>query len=154
MASKLLSDKLTQALQGFGGAQSGNVILTFALAIVPLLGFVGAAVDYSRANSDKAAMQAAMDATALMLSKNVATLTTTQMNQKATDYFNTLFTRTDATNVVITPTYTNTAGSQIVLTGTGQVPTKFMNIMGFSYLPLNVSSTVKWGNRRLRVRWC
>ena len=110
MAIKHLSDKLTQAARSFGGAQSGNVILTFALAIVPLMGFVGAAVDYSRANSDKAAMQAAMDATALMLSKNVATLTTTQMNQKATDYFNTLFTRTDATNVVITPTYTNTAG--------------------------------------------
>jgi Flp pilus assembly protein TadG len=31
------------------------------------MGFVGAAVDYSRANSDKAAMQAAIDATALML---------------------------------------------------------------------------------------
>ena len=38
--------------------------MTFALATIPLIGFVGAAVDYSRANSAKAAMQAALDATA------------------------------------------------------------------------------------------
>ena len=34
-------------------------MITFALATVPVIGFVGAAVDYSRANSDKTAMQAA-----------------------------------------------------------------------------------------------
>src|SRR5436190_22924375 len=37
----------------------------FALALVPIVGFVGAAIDYSRANSVKVAMQAAVDATAL-----------------------------------------------------------------------------------------
>jgi Flp pilus assembly protein TadG len=153
MAIKHFSDKLTQALRSFGGAQGGNVLLTFGLAIVPIMGLVGAAVDYSRANSDKAAMQAAMDATALMLSKGISTLTTAQINQKATDYFNALFTRTDVTNVVITPTYNSStsAGSQIVVTGTGTVPTKFMKIMGYSSLNLTVSSTVNWGNSRLRV---
>jgi hypothetical protein len=35
-----------------------------------MVGFVGAAVDYSRANSVKIAMQAAIDATALMLSRD------------------------------------------------------------------------------------
>ena len=43
------------------GQQRGNVTITFALAIVPMVGFVGAAVDYSHANSVKAAMQAAAD---------------------------------------------------------------------------------------------
>ena len=42
-------------------AADGNVTMAFALAIVPIVGFVGAAVDYSRANSVKAAMQAATD---------------------------------------------------------------------------------------------
>ncbi len=40
-------------------ANGGNVTITFALATIPMVGFVGAAVDYSRANSVKAAMQAA-----------------------------------------------------------------------------------------------
>jgi Flp pilus assembly protein TadG len=37
------------------------------------MGFVGAAVDYSRANSVKAAMQTALGSTALMLAKEAAT---------------------------------------------------------------------------------
>ena len=44
-------------------AKRGNVIVTFALTTIPMVGFVGAAVDYSRGNSAKAAMQQAIDAT-------------------------------------------------------------------------------------------
>ena len=47
----------------------GNVTPMFALAVIPIFGLIGAAVDYSRANSVRTAMQAAADATALMLSK-------------------------------------------------------------------------------------
>jgi len=42
----------------------------FAATLVPVVGFTGAAVDYSRGNSAKAAMQAALDSTALMLARN------------------------------------------------------------------------------------
>jgi Flp pilus assembly protein TadG len=138
-------------LRALPGDQHGNVILTFALATVPIMGFVGAAVDYSRANSDKAAMQAAIDATGLMLSKNVNGMTQAQINSQATNYFNALFTRKDVSNIQITPTYTNSNGTQIVITATGTVDTTFMKVMGFSNMPISVSSTVKWGNTRLRV---
>ena len=125
--------------------------MIFSLAVIPIVGMVGAAVDYSRANSDKAAMQAAMDATALMLSKTAASQTSTQLSQNATNYFNAVFTRPDVTNVVINRTYTTSGGPQVVITGTGQVPTKFLGIMNKTSLTINVSSTVKWGNTRLRV---
>ena len=100
------TDKLRDVLRSFNHADSANVLLTFSVAVLPIMGFVGAAVDYSRANSDKAAMQAAVDATALWLSKNAATMTTAQLNQNATSHFNAVFTRTDVTSIVITPTYT------------------------------------------------
>src|SRR6478609_7169820 len=73
-------DRLRRSLCNFGSAKGGNVILTFAFATLPIIAFVGAAVDYSRGNSAKAAMQAAVDATALMLSKTVATDTQSQLN--------------------------------------------------------------------------
>ena len=82
-------------LRAIPAAQGGNVVITFALATIPIIGFVGAAVDYSRANSAKAAMQAAVDSTALMLSKDAQTLTTAQLNQKAIAYFQALFNRTE-----------------------------------------------------------
>ena len=142
---------LQQVWRRFARAQSGNVLLTFTLALIPIMGFVGAAVDYSRANSDKAAMQAAIDATALMLAKTAATMTSTQISQQATTYFNSLFTRSEVTNVSINSSYTTSGGTQLLITGTGLVPTRFMQIMGFQSLTINATSTVKWGNTRLRV---
>ena len=59
-----------------------------ALAIIPLIGAVGAAVDYSRANSVRTAMQAALDVTALMLSQGRPEPHSAQLGSKATDYFN------------------------------------------------------------------
>ena len=40
-------------------AKDGGTAITFALAFIPLVGLTGAAVDYSRGNSAKAAMQMA-----------------------------------------------------------------------------------------------
>jgi Flp pilus assembly protein TadG len=108
-------------------------------------------VDYSRANSAKAAMQAAVDATALMLSKEITTLTATQISQKANAYFAAQFNRTEVAGIAITPVYTTSGGSQVVVTGTGTVPTTFTKLMGFQQLTIGVTSTVKWGSSRLRV---
>ena len=64
--------KFRNALRAFRAARGGNVAITFAFATLPIIAGVGAAVDYSNANAVKAAMQAALDSTALMLSKEAA----------------------------------------------------------------------------------
>jgi Flp pilus assembly protein TadG len=142
-----LIDRLRGRLRTFGLAAGGNVVMTFALATVPMIGFVGSAIDYSRGNSAKAAMQGAIDATGLILSKNTSTIT----KQRATDIFNAQFHRTDVTNIDVNPVYSNTNGSQVVVTATAIVPTTFMKVMGFSELPITATTTIKWGNTRLRV---
>src|SRR6188508_2359099 len=70
---------LRSGLRLFGASERGNVMITFALATIPLIGFVGAAVDYSRGNSAKAAMQSAIDSTGLILSKTAKGLTQEQL---------------------------------------------------------------------------
>jgi Flp pilus assembly protein TadG len=142
---------LTGKIKKLRCCNRGNVVITFALTLFPIVMAVGAAVDYSRANSDRSAMQAAADATALMLSKTASTMTTAQIQQQATSYFNALFTRPEVINVAVTPTYTTSNGSQIVVNASGQVPTSVMKAAGFSTLTISVTSTVKWGNTRLRV---
>ena len=84
MTKRTILDRLQARLREFRAANSANVTVTFALATIPMVGAVGAAVDYSHANSVKAAMQAAADSTALLLSKDAATLTTSALNTKAT----------------------------------------------------------------------
>jgi Flp pilus assembly protein TadG len=138
-------------LKSFAHGTSGNVALTFALASLPLVGFVGSAIDFSRANAAKAAMQAAVDSTALALSKDADNLTAAQITSKATAYFNSIFHRADAKNIVITGTYTKKGGSKIVVNGSAAIDTTFMGALGFEHLPISVSSTAAWGINKLRV---
>src|SRR5471030_800912 len=91
--------KLSRTIGAFRAARAGNVAITFALASLPIVGTVGFAVDYSSANSVKAAMQEALDSTALILSKEAGTDTSSQLQTNALKYFNALFTRPQATNI-------------------------------------------------------
>jgi Flp pilus assembly protein TadG len=143
--------KLTSALAAFRGARGGNVAITFAFATLPVIGTVGFAVDYSHANSVKAAMQAALDSTALMLSRDAASLSASALQTKAQSYFNALFTRPEAISVAINANYTTSGGSQVLVSGSAQVPTKFLGVIGYNNLTVNGSATAAWGSSRLRV---
>jgi Flp pilus assembly protein TadG len=151
MAMKSLFDRLYRRARELRAANGANVTVTFALATIPMVGFVGAAVDYSHANSVKAAMQAAADSTALMLSKDAATLTTANLQTKANDYFKALFTRKEATGLTVAATYTTSGGSQVVINASSNVKANFMGLMGVNTMKVAVDSQVKWGNTKLRV---
>ncbi len=145
-----------RSLADFAKAEQGNIAVIFAIALVPILSFVGAAVDYSRAVQARSAMQAALDSTALMLSKDLSmnTITQDQIGTKAQAYFNALFTDKNALpSVTVNATYTasTSMGSTILVTGTGSYTTTFMKIAGYPQLGINTSSTSAWGNTRMRV---
>ncbi|MBN9015560.1 MAG: pilus assembly protein, partial [Rhizobiales bacterium] len=75
-------------------ADRGNVAAMFAIALVPLIGIIGTAVDYSRAVAARSAMQAALDTVALMVSKDAQadpTMTSAQATTAAQKYFNALY---------------------------------------------------------------
>ena len=143
--------KLLPALRAFRAARSGNVAITFAFATLPVIGLVGAAVDYSRANAVKASMQTALDSTALMLSKEAATDTTDQLQASATKFFNALFAPPGVSNIAVTVNYTTSGGSAVALNGQADVPTTFMNVFGYQKITVTDSTTSKWGSVRLRV---
>src|SRR5436305_4523515 len=129
----------------------GNVAPMFAIAVIPVIGLTGAAIDYSRANSARTGMQAAIDATALAMAKLAPTLTQSQLQTQTTAYFNAMFNHPEAKNIVITPTYTTAGGAQLTIAVNGSVDATFMKIMGYNNINIGSTSTVKWGNNRLRV---
>ena len=155
MLDTTIFSRVRAATCRFAGANQGNIAVLFAIAAVPIISFVGAAIDYTRANAARSSMQAALDSTALMLGKDLTdgTITTSQISAKATAYFNALYTNKDANSVAVTATYTAAAGngSTILLSGTGTVNTDFMKIAGFPNLNFNTNSTAAWGNVRMRV---
>jgi Flp pilus assembly protein TadG len=146
---------VSKAASRFAAANQGNLAVIFAIALVPLISFIGAAIDYSRANRARSSMQSALDSTALMVSKDLSqgTITTSEVNTKAQAYFTALFTNTEAQSVQIGATYTadSGTGSTIQINGSGSITTDFMKVAGFPQLNFNTSSTAAWGNVRMRV---
>ena len=143
--------KLCALLTGSLNDRRGAVAPMFALAIIPVLGLVGAGIDYGRANTIKIGMQSALDATALAMAKLAPTLSQTQLQAQTTAYFQAMFAYPDAKNLTITPTYTTVGGSQLSIVTTTTMDTYFMKVMGFPVLNIGSNTTVKWGNSRLRV---
>ena len=136
--------------------QRGNIAIVFGIAIIPLLCFAGAAIDYSRATRARATMQSVLDSVSLIVAKDLSSglITTSQVGTKAQTYFNALYTDTEAQSVTINATYTQASGSTgstIVVTGSANIQTAFMQIAGFRTMPFGASSTSTWGASLLRV---
>jgi Flp pilus assembly protein TadG len=148
--------KFRAAAGRFIGARDGNVAVIFALSAIPIISFVGAAIDYTRATAARSSMQAALDSTALMLSKDLTTgvIDPSQISTKANDYFRALYNNKDAQNVTISSTYTPQSGTSpatIKLDGAGSITTDFMRVAGFPHMDFGTSGTTTWGNVRMRV---
>jgi Flp pilus assembly protein TadG len=147
---------IAAAARRFAGANEGNIAVIFTIALLPILAFIGAAIDYSRANKARSSMQSALDSAALMLSKDLSagTIQTSDIPTKAQNYFSALYTDKDAQQVSINATYNaenSTTGSTILLSASGQITTDFMKIAGFPTMGFGTSSTATWGNTRMRV---
>src|SRR3989304_1006216 len=77
----------------------GGIAPMLALLALPLMGTVGAAVDYSRANAARAAMQGALDSTALSLVKQAAS--GADVSGQAQQTFGALFAHPEVLNISV-----------------------------------------------------
>jgi Flp pilus assembly protein TadG len=139
------------AIRNFRSACHGNVAVTFAFATIPVIGLVGAGIDYSHANTVKADMQAALDSTALMLSKNAASLSISELQAAAQSYFTSIFNRPEAKDVSVHATYVSSNGSSLAISASASVPAFIMGIIGLNSIPIDASASSKWGSTRLRI---
>jgi len=145
---------MRRLLSRFWSDRRGNIAIIFGLAIVPVMGAIGAAVDYSVANASRSAMQASLDNTALALSKQMpmsqAALDTTGW-QYFTGNLGSSPIALSSSNLVINSATTG----KLVLDISG---TYTMGLGGVLHLvgvnttfPVAAHSEVQWGNSRLRV---
>lgn len=148
--------RLRWHLARFAAAEQGNIAMIFAITSIPILCFVGAAIDYSRATDARSAMQSALDSTVLMVARDLSQglITTSQVPSKSQTYFNALYNYTGVQAVTVTGTYTPVTGSNtatIQVTGSGAIRSDFMQIAGYPTLGFTANSTSTWGASLLRV---
>jgi len=141
---------LKRLLETFRLDKGGNTAVTFALLLVPMVGAVGAAVDYSQANSMKAAMQAAADATSLALVTQAGSLTDTQINSKASSYFLANFNRPQARNVSVSASY-NSSSATLTINASASATTSFLGAMGMHTVALSATSSATTAGRMYAV---
>jgi Flp pilus assembly protein TadG len=130
--------------------KSGNVAIIFAIAIVPVVGAVGAAVDYSMANSNRSSMQKALDSTALALAK-LMPLSQTDLDTKGWQIFSanlgTMKVNIAQSGLVIT---TPTTG-KITLAATGYYTPQISSVLGIQSFPVGAHAEVSWGIKKLEL---
>jgi Flp pilus assembly protein TadG len=155
MLDSVVFRRLRAAARRFASANDGNIAILFGIAVIPIITFVGVAVDYTRASSARSSMQAALDSTALMLGKDLTegTISPSQISTKADEYFRALYTNAEAKSVAITATYTQNSGngSTVLVNGSGNIETGFMRVVGFPTMDFKTNSTSTWGMKRMRV---
>lgn len=130
--------------------RNGNVAILFALAMVPLVGATGAAIDYSMAASNRTSIQKSLDATALALAK-LMPLTQAELDTKGWQVFSanlgTVRTQINPSDLVIT----TPAIGRLVVTASGQFQPQLSNVIGISPFPIGARAEVTWGIKKLEI---
>jgi Flp pilus assembly protein TadG len=150
MAKAGFSGRLTATLRRFRRDASGNLAITFAIALLPVLSAIGCAIDYSLATRMKAKLQSAADsasvaaisqksagytAASAMTSDGSVSAAVTDANNVFNGNMNGV---TGYNNLILTSTVTKT-GSTIAssVQFTADVPVVFMRVVGWQKLTVS-----------------
>ncbi len=133
--------------------RDAGVAPLLALAALPLMAVTGAAVDYSRGNSTKVALQAALDATGLALSQEAATMAPGDLGPRANAYFASVFNRPEASNVTLSHEFSTPqqGNFSLKLTARADVTAIFASFLGRSQMQISSTSEVLWGIKKLNL---
>ena len=133
----------------FKSDQRGTTATIFGLTVLPLFGFVGAAVDYSRAATVQTDLQKALDAAALTLVKLPITATPLELQNAAESVFARGFGLGNITSLA--PLVISRDGKKVAVSRSGTVANTIMPLMGFPSTRVAGSSSATWGTQRIEV---
>jgi Flp pilus assembly protein TadG len=154
MSGPSLSSRIAALFSRFRRNDRANVVTIFAFSLVPILTAIGCATDYSLAVRMRSKMQSAADGASVssISTNSVGYLAAIQMTSNgsvpagvadANNIFNGNVSGVPGyTNLTVTSTVTK---NKSMLTAnvafSAQVPTIFLNIIGYQYLSINGSSS-------------
>jgi Flp pilus assembly protein TadG len=130
-----LLTNLLNRLRKFRPAREGNIAVIFSIALIPVVGAIGIAVDWSMANKVRASMQKALDAAVLV---GVSQPSTLQLST-ATAFFNGDFTGPPGTTA--TASFIQNSNGSLSGTANSSVEATFLGVFGISSIPVQATST-------------
>ena len=133
----------------FAADDRGAVALIFALALIPLMLSVAAAVDYSRASLARADLQSATDAAILTVGRSAIESNATDVTAQTRKAFDAGFQRGDGTTVTNFTVVRN--GPTLTVEVNAQVPLAFAGILKRDGVSLKATAEVQLGTTDLEV---
>lgn len=127
------------------GSASGNVAMTFAIAVVPILLGIGAAVDMIRVNNAESVLQAAADAAALAGGASTKT-TDAEIIEIASQYLGANGASTVVETLDVEDLINDSANGKFSVTLQGKVKTTFLALAGIDTVDIGVNSQVARGS--------
>src|SRR3712207_5572792 len=112
-----------RAVDRFSRDERGTIAIVFALALVPVLGFAGAAIDYAHATQVRGKLQAAVDAAALA-ALTVRASTNTQREANGTSAFQANRPAGEASSVAVKAT-----NKEATATASSAIATSFLKVL-------------------------
>ncbi|MBI5131605.1 MAG: pilus assembly protein [Rhodopseudomonas palustris] len=129
-------------LRRFGRDRSGNIAVIFAIALLPILGLIGAAIDYAMANRIRTKLEAAQDSAVLLaVSNSEINRSTSQAQADAVQFFNATV-GAYGLSATINLSVTETGGKRSATSNfNSTVTTNFLNLIGYPTLTVGNRST-------------
>ncbi|WP_342394617.1 TadE/TadG family type IV pilus assembly protein [Sinorhizobium numidicum] len=122
--------------------RGGNVALTVALCIVPMILGVGAGLDYTRAYNIQNKMQSDLDAALVAAIKQIDDYDEEKLAAKIKDWFDAQAERLDS-SYDLTEIKVDKAGHTIRASASGTVPTTLMTLADIKSVPVGVVSAIE-----------
>lgn len=122
--------------------EAGQIAVTFALVLVPILLAIGASIDISQAMTARTRLGEALDSAGLAVASTVG-LQDAQKTALASKFLYANYPGTEIGTVTeLTVTSVTSPAPGVRLTGTSRVKTSFMGLVGVSSLDVNVNVEV------------
>jgi hypothetical protein len=129
---------MLKLLRRFCSGTDASIATTFALALIPIMTAVGAAIDYSRANSAKTFLQSALD-TALIAGAKDGTSNWTQVALNV--FQGNLASKNISASA---PTFGSEADSTYTGSVTASVPTSVLGVINIHTVNIGANGKAKW----------
>ncbi|MDJ0922688.1 MAG: pilus assembly protein [Henriciella sp.] len=148
MIRTYLNHRISTVWQRFGSNRRGNVVMLFALCLLPLMFVVGFAIDHSRQQNYQTKIQYALDFAVISTARIALTSNRTddELTKMAQDFFNSEL--KNYGNISLSPVKFSRQGDLVSLTVSGDMPTTVMQVAGRDRIPLGTESAAVFGEPR------
>ncbi|SDG33300.1 TadE/TadG family type IV pilus assembly protein [Bosea robiniae] len=142
---------LPEMFRRFRRDQRGNVMMLFGLVLVPLMGVVGVAIDYSRASNTRQALNAAIDSAALMAARDAQKLTDGELRTRIDAWIRDNLPPDVKGEFESAAVTIDRTARTIKIEAKAIVPTTISRVLGTSQLPVGTNSESTWGTNKIEL---